>query len=321
MKSVLKVFSILLFFAINAFANVHDDLILLKRLFQEKNFYKAREVAEKLIDDPSANFYANIVLSDIDFLEGDLYSSKRRIESLMEKYPDKRQQLLKRLEKIEKEEAFLKDANKNQFKYFNLNWKTNFKNQKIYEEIENIFLEAYRSGGKFFGWYPEDIIDVFIYSSKEFETYTILPHWSSGGYDGKIRLMIYENIGYNQLKNLIFHEYAHVAISYITKSNCPIWLNEGIAQYFANINTQKLIIKTPTKSFKEIPDHWNNLKEQEIKELYDESFNLTVTIINKTDEYIVQGILENLGKNLKIENALDDALSVYGYNWKTIFDH
>lgn len=321
MKNVLKVFSLLLFFVVNAFANVHDDLILLKKLFQEKNFYKAKDLAEKLLEDPSASFYANLVLSDIEFLEGNLFSAKIRIESLLEKYPDKINLLQKRLEKIEKEEAFLKDANKTQFKFFKINWKTNLKSPKIYEDIENIFIEAYQIGGKFFGWYPEDIIEILIYSSKEYETYTIMPHWSQGGYDGKIRLMIHDNISYNQLKNLIFHEYAHVAISYITKGNCPIWLNEGIAQYFAYINSGQLYFKYPGKSFKEIPNNWNNLKDKEIQELYNESLFLVSTIISKTDEYIIQGILENLGKNLKIENALDDALSIYGYNGKTIFEN
>lgn len=321
MKSVLKVCSLILFFVLNAFANVHDDIILLKKLFQEKRFYQAKELAEKLLDDPSGSFYANLVLSDIEFLEGNLFSSKNRIESLIEKYPDKTGLLKKRLEKIEKEEAFLKDANRSHYKYFNLNWKTNFKNQKIYDDIENILTEAYHTGGKFFGWYPEDIIEILIYSSKEYENYTIMPHWSQGGYDGKIRLLIYENIDYKQLKNLIFHEYAHVAISYKTKGNCPIWLNEGLAQYFASVNSGKLYFKNPNKSFNDIPNNWNNLKDKEIQELYNESLSLVATIISKTDEYIIQGILENLGKNFKIESALDEALSIYGYNWKTIFEN
>ncbi|MCX7771267.1 MAG: hypothetical protein N2202_09365 [Proteobacteria bacterium] len=320
MRNVLRAFSIILLLVVNTFANVHDDLVLLNKLYQEKDYYKAKELAERLVDDPSANFYANLVLSDIDFLEGNLYSSKSRLEKLLEKYPEKKDQLQKRLERIEKEEAFLRDVNKNQFRYFKIIWKTTFKNQKVYEDIENIFMEAYQRGGKFFGWYPDEIIEVLIYSSKEYETYTIMPHWSQGGYDGKIRLMIYENIGYKQLLDLIFHEYAHAAISYITKGNCPTWLNEGIAQYFASVNSGSLSFRTPKRSFKEIPNNWNGLKESEIKELYQESLSLVGLIISKTDDYVIQRILENLGKRMKIEPAIDDAVSIYGYNSKTIFN-
>lgn len=320
MKNFLKIFSFLVLIATYSFADTHEDLILLKKLYQEKNYYKAKELAEKLLEDPSANFYASLVLSDIDFLEGDLYSAKKRIEELIEKFPEKKALLEKRLEKIEKESAFLKEGNKNQYKYFSLNWKTNFKNQKVYDDIENILIEAYQTAGKFFGWYPEDIINVFIYSSKEYETYTTMPHWSQGGYDGKIRLMIYDNISYNQLKELIFHEYAHVAISYITKGNCPTWLNEGLAQYFAFNNTGKTNFKNPKKDFHEIPTNWSSLAEKEVKDLYEESLFLVAKIINKTDEYLIQKVLENLGKNLNIDTALNNALSVYGYNVKTIFE-
>ncbi len=320
MKSFLRNFSILffLFYSI-ARADLHDELILLKKFYQERNYYEARQLAEKLKNEPSTSFYATLVIADIDFIEGDLYSAKSKIELLMEKYPEKKEILKKRLEKIEKEEAFLKDSNKDQTKLFNIIWKTSFKTPNIYNYIQEILVDAYRKGGSFFGWYPNDIIDIMVYSSKEYQTYTITPHWSQGAYDGKIRLKINEHISYNQLKELIFHEYAHVAIASITKGRCPTWLNEGIAQYFAE---QKFNIykNSPGINYKDFPNNWNDLDENTIKNLYQESYRLLATMIDKTDEYVIQSILNSLGKNLSLEKAIDDAVSVFGYNSQTIFN-
>jgi uncharacterized protein YjaZ len=319
MKSFLRKFSILIFlFYSIAHADLHDELILLKKLFQERNYYQARELAEKLKNEPSTSFYATLVIADIDFMEGDYYAAKSKIELLLEKYPEKKELLKKKLEKIEKEEAFLKDSNKDQTKLFNIIWKTTLKTPNLYKHIQEILMDAYKKGGSFFGWYPDDIIDIMVYSSKEYQTYTITPHWSQGAYDGKIRIKINEHISYSQLKELIFHEYAHVAIAFITKGRCPTWLNEGIAQYFAE---QKVIINksNPVSTYKTLPNNWDGLDENTIKNLYQESYRLVVTIINKTDEFVIQNILNSLGKNTKLDEAIDEAVSVFGYNSQTIF--
>jgi len=320
MKSFLRNFSILLFlFNSIAHADLHDEIILLKKLYQERSYYQARQLAEKLKNEPSTSFYASLIIADIDFMEGDYYSAKAKIEILMEQYPEKKEMLKKKLEKIEKEEAFLKNSNKDQIKLFNIIWKTSFKTPNIYNHIQEILIDAYRKGGSFFGWYPDDIIDIMVYSPKEYQTYTITPHWSQGAYDGKIRLKINEQINYSQLKELIFHEYAHLAIASITKGRCPTWLNEGIAQYFAE---QKVITNKSSTvlNYKDFPNNWDDLDENTIKNLYQESYRLVATLINKTDEFVIQSILNLLGKNISLDTAIDEAVSVFGYNSQTIFN-
>jgi hypothetical protein len=79
--------------------------------------------------------------------------------------------------------------------------------------------------------FPNTRIPVLIYTKTDFRSLTNSPDWSGGLYDGKIRLPVGGATEMNELlRSLLFHEYTHVIVQDITSGNCPMWLNEGLAE-------------------------------------------------------------------------------------------
>ena len=82
------------------------------------------------------------------------------------------------------------------------------------------------------GLFPEARIPVRIYKRADYKTVTDSPDWSGGFYDGKIRLPFGAmNEVTPGIRGILFHEYAHVVVFELTRGNCPLWLNEGFAEF------------------------------------------------------------------------------------------
>jgi len=98
--------------------------------------------------------------------------------------------------------------------------------------ILGILEDAYGEIGRSLSYYPDQEIQVILYSRRQFREVTDAPGWSGGIYDGKIRIPIggidRETPG---LRKLLYHEYTHAVVLAVTP-RCPTWLNEGLAQYF-----------------------------------------------------------------------------------------
>lgn len=87
----------------------------------------------------------------------------------------------------------------------------------------------------------EKVTEVISFSnSKELSHYLgiTMPSWIKGvgSSDKKIFLVIKEgwqdNTG-GSIGEIFIHEYVHIAIENTFKGECPLWLNEGLALYFA----------------------------------------------------------------------------------------
>ena len=96
--------------------------------------------------------------------------------------------------------------------------------------ITALLEKAYWEIGEVLVTYPKTTIIVILYSDQQFRDVTLMPSWSRGVFDGKIRLPI---SGFQRdqslLKKIVTHEYAHAVIYDLCKSQIPTWLNEGIA--------------------------------------------------------------------------------------------
>lgn len=99
--------------------------------------------------------------------------------------------------------------------------------------VADILEEAYDSIGRDLGVFPQDRIQVGIYSTQVLGEVLRAPaHYIRGAYDGrKIRLNLAESVSYsNDLSRLVRHEYTHLVIHVATNGRAPIWLHEGLAQ-------------------------------------------------------------------------------------------
>jgi tetratricopeptide (TPR) repeat protein len=79
---------------------------------------------------------------------------------------------------------------------------------------------------------PPEPIGVILYTNQTFMDITRAPSWSGALNDGRIRVPV-EGLSSMtpELARVLKHELAHSFVAQKTAGRCPVWLQEGIAQY------------------------------------------------------------------------------------------
>ena len=79
---------------------------------------------------------------------------------------------------------------------------------------------------------PPEPIGVILYTNQTFMDITRAPSWSGALNDGRIRVPV-EGLSSmtGELARVLKHELTHSFVSQKTAGHCPVWLQEGLAQY------------------------------------------------------------------------------------------
>lgn len=96
-----------------------------------------------------------------------------------------------------------------------------------FDLLEEIFFQVTDS----LRFYPDIRINVIFFLTEDY--YKINKDWSAGAAQG-IRIMIPLKSGYKSqdyIRGLLAHEFTHTLVNLRTNNRCPVWLNEGLAQY------------------------------------------------------------------------------------------
>ena len=97
-------------------------------------------------------------------------------------------------------------------------------------------VRAHREVGDGLGFWPSQKTAVVLFSEKNFYQATGSYHWVGGMYDGQLKMPVpggdlSSGKALETVREVVRHEYAHVLIRHLAPE-CPVWLNEGIAQHF-----------------------------------------------------------------------------------------
>jgi len=119
--------------------------------------------------------------------------------------------------------------------------------EEMKSTVLDILKSAYAEVGKELDYFPGQPISVILYTAKDFSDVTDAPIWAGGMFgklDGKIRVPVQGAAGHEQaLRRVLTHEYTH-ALLYVLAPACPLWLQEGLAQYFSGdepVNANQVI--------------------------------------------------------------------------------
>jgi hypothetical protein len=79
---------------------------------------------------------------------------------------------------------------------------------------------------------PPEAISVVLYTNQEFTDITKAPNWVGALNDGRMRIPV-DGLGTvtDALAHVLKHELTHSFLTQKTRGRCPVWLQEGIAQY------------------------------------------------------------------------------------------
>jgi tetratricopeptide (TPR) repeat protein len=180
----------------------------------------------------------------------------------------------------------------------------------ISRSVLGILEDAYRDIGRELNLFPDTPINVILYTSREFRDVTQVPEWAGGIYDGKIRLPVKNAEERPELfRTVLYHEYTHALVFTLTGGRVPLWLNEGLAEYFSRdypVQTGQVI------PLQRLETSFNGLSRRQVPLAYHESYSAVRHLIDRYGLYYLKDILERVGEGENFRNAF---FSVFGMEY------
>lgn len=223
-------------------------------------------------------------------------------------------QMLARLRDEKKVETELKQLDAY---YFDIRFDKEAVETEIYD-IRYFLQEAYRDVGRDFNHYPQNKIPVILYTQEDFQRIRQTPDWVAGIYDGKIRLPVKKGeFTDKEFKRLLWHEYTHAIVYYLTDGNCPVWFNEGLAKYeeLKHNDADLTLLKNAIKEDSLIPLNklTSNFSLQNSPErlalAYLEAYSFIEFVLDRWSFYVIKGVLEKLKQGRSLEEAFSEETS------------
>jgi tetratricopeptide (TPR) repeat protein len=173
------------------------------------------------------------------------------------------------------------------------------------------------------GLFPEARVPVAVYTRADYKTVTDSPDWSGGFYDGTIRLPFGALKEVTPaLRSILYHEYAHVVVFELTRGNCPLWLNEGIAEMFGRmqLNQPMVALGRAARSgtfadFRKLEAGFSSFSSREAGLAYQQSYSLVDFMVKSYGWHRVKQILSDLGQGMTFDTAVSQALKDYNLNY------
>ena len=174
--------------------------------------------------------------------------------------------------------------------------------------------------------YPQPRVPVGIYKRGDYKTVTDSPDWSGGVYDGKIRLPFGAAKEITPaIRAILYHEYAHVVVFDLTRGNCPLWLNEGIAEVFGRTQYSRpltelehAVRKGAAADFRKLEKSFSGLSTADAVLAYQQSYSMVDYLVSTYGWHRVKRILVGLGNGLNAESAIAAALCDYNQTYDGI---
>ena len=171
--------------------------------------------------------------------------------------------------------------------------------KQLAKQATDIFHLAFRRICTKLGEFPTATIVAVLYTEQQFRDITRAPEWSSGEYDGRIRVPVAGAEQHPELfERVLTHELTHAVVANIAPRGVPVWLNEGLAQYFegasADAARRRMRVLGLTIPLKDLEHGFARLGSRSaVQAAYDESL-LAVSVILEKPGFIWSRLLHEL---------------------------
>lgn len=188
-----------------------------------------------------------------------------------------------------------------------------------FEMLEEIFFQVTES----LNFQPDVKINVVFFLTEEY--YKISREWSAGSAQG-IQIMVPLKSGYKSpeyVKGLLAHEFTHTIIHLRTSNRCPLWLNEGIAQYqefaaangspdamrsdYEGILQKEFVEKRNFVDLNQVPSLIGGSSRLDIVRGYLASYLAVRCMAEFYGEQSLDGVLSALGRGKSVDEAMAEA--------------
>jgi hypothetical protein len=184
--------------------------------------------------------------------------------------------------------------------------------QQVLRTLESEFEEISAT----LNYNPPEPIGVILYTNQTFMDITRAPSWSGALNDGRIRVPV-EGLSSMtvELARVLKHELTHSFVAQKTGGRCPVWLQEGIAQYMegkrSRVNAGSLTAAFESHmefSLLSYETSWLNLPRDAASNAYAWSLAVVEEIVTENGVDDLERILERLAAGSSAEDAIHAVL-------------
>jgi tetratricopeptide (TPR) repeat protein len=163
---------------------------------------------------------------------------------------------------------------------------------------------------------PPEPIGVILYTNQTFTDITRAPSWSGALNDGRLRIPV-EGLTTmtNELARVLKHELTHSFVAQKTGERCPVWLQEGIAQYMegkrsrVNAGTLSAAFEQHMEiSLLSYESSWLTLPKDAASNAYAWSLAVVETIMTENGVDDLERILDRIAAGSSTEDAIHAVL-------------
>jgi tetratricopeptide (TPR) repeat protein len=158
---------------------------------------------------------------------------------------------------------------------------------------------------------PPEPIGVILYTNQTFMDITRAPGWVGALNDGRIRVPV-EGLATvnNELARVLKHELTHSFVAQKTGGRCPVWLQEGIAQYMegrrsrVNAGTLSAAFEQHMEiSLSSYESSWMNLPKDAAANAYAWSLAVVEAIVTVNGVDDLERMLDRIAAGASTEDA------------------
>jgi len=297
------------------------------QLKQGGELYLAIEQFENALFYDERSPYTHYNLGQAYYLTQDITKAKQNLEAALRLKPDLEgaRRLLSKIKREEQVETKFQTIN-------TMHFIIGFSEFAPIDEVSYVktyLEEAYGKIGIFLDYYPTQKTVVILYPEGAYDQVVKgKPQWSHGVFDGKIRLPASKyKYSTEDVVRIIYHEYAHVVLSGLTRGNCPNWFNEGIAskaEDYAHYRDREIIQKYIERfglvPIPDIPGNLGSIRDrQKATLMYIESYLVIEYILKRAGNSGLQLILKALRNGYSLRNAIEslfkESLENFNRKW------
>jgi len=265
------------------------------------NLRRALEIAPDLTP-------ASIVLGQIEYSTGDISQAISTYEKALRHAP-KDPQLTSRLDSWRADAEANRGFVERRVDRFRVMFQGHV-DKPLAARATDLLESAFWRIGKVLGAYPSEPVVVMLYTEKQFRDITQAPEWSGGLYDGRIRIPAAGAAQSPQLfERVLVHELTHAMIAGLAPRGIPVWLHEGLAQYFEGDDPaaamRRLKAVGQVVPLRYLEASFNRLTEAEALVAYDESLVIVDAMLQRPG-LDWNGLFRALADSPRTEYTLDN---------------
>ncbi|GAB4284782.1 MAG: tetratricopeptide repeat protein [Candidatus Rifleibacteriota bacterium] len=271
-----------------------------------ENQAAAQTTLEKLSDKVPDNPRVHETLGRLLYKTGNLDEARFHLARAKALEPEN-QKLDEFLAQVKKEAEVESTAKNFSSIHFSLTCDESFSDEWA-ENLLDLLEEAYEDIGARLNFYPNQRSHVLVFQTEDFRSVHDLPEWAGGVYDGKIRLPVpTSTVSPTYLRGAIRHEYTHHVIFLLAAGNCPVWLNEGLAQIF-EFDSEITDIEVPQNpNMTEMNEFANIIRtskdRRKVAALYKQANLLSIKLVHEYGWHSISDVLEKMSRGFSFEEA------------------